>query len=65
VTLGFARALGLGWKVLWCEMLALSTGLFRPAGVLLGVAAAAVGVRMIAIQSLRDEPRGPGSGVGP
>jgi len=52
VTVYFARSLGLGWKVFWYEILALWTGTFSAPGALLGAAAAAVGLRMLAIQSL-------------
>jgi hypothetical protein len=45
-----ALALGVGWKVLWFEVLAMSTGMFRPAGVVLAIGVIATGARLVAIQ---------------
>jgi hypothetical protein len=46
-----AVRLELGWRVVWYAILASSTGMFSPTGVLLGLAAAGLGLRLIAIQS--------------
>jgi hypothetical protein len=43
--------LGLSWKLIWYQMLALNSGMFTPTGFFLGVAAIALGIRFIAIQS--------------
>ncbi len=50
VTVYCASLLGIGWKVIWFGLLALSTGLFRPATYLLSAAMAAVGLRFLALQ---------------
>ncbi len=48
----YAARLGLGWKLLWYEVLALSTGMFHFTGYLLAALVCALGLRFIAIQSL-------------
>ncbi|HYK88483.1 MAG TPA: M28 family peptidase, partial [Acidobacteriota bacterium] len=47
----YATRLGLGWKLAWYEILALSTGLFTFSGFLLASAAISLGVRFFVIQS--------------
>ena len=56
VTAHYAGELGLGWKILWYQILAISTGLFSIEGVLLGVATICVGARFVAIQSYPRRP---------
>jgi len=51
VLLRFAAHLQLGWKFLWYVILALSTGLFTPAGYMLAVVSVAIGLRFLAIQA--------------
>jgi hypothetical protein len=46
-----AARLELGWRVVWYAILASGTGMFSPTGVLLGVAAVGLGLRLVAIQS--------------
>jgi hypothetical protein len=46
-----ATRLELGWKVVWYAILASSTGMFSSTGILLGVAAFGLGLRLVAIQS--------------
>ncbi len=46
----FSSRLGLGWKVLWYEILMLSTGTFTFAGYLLGCTAICLGIRFFLIQ---------------
>ena len=48
----YASRLGLGWKLVWYEILALSTGMFHWQAFLLGSLAVATGVRFLAIQSM-------------
>ncbi len=50
VAVYYAWLLGIGWKVIWFELLALSTGLFRPVAYLLSAATTAVGLRFLALQ---------------
>ncbi len=47
----YARCLGLGWKLAWYEILALSTGMFTLTGFLLASATFSVGLRLFVIQS--------------
>jgi len=46
--------LGLSARLLWHAALATATGLFEPATVLLGLATVAVGIRMVAIQTIAE-----------
>jgi hypothetical protein len=50
-TWAWASNLQLGWKILWYELLAIHTGLFRTEAYLLACLAFAVGIRFLAIQS--------------
>jgi len=52
-TVYLARMLGLGWRILWYDVLALSTGMFSGKAALLAASTIAVGIRMWAIQSQR------------
>ncbi len=54
VTVYCASLLGIAWKIIWFELLALSTGLFRPAAYLLSAATIAVGLRFLALQFTRS-----------
>jgi hypothetical protein len=47
----YAVRLGLGWKLAWYEILALSTGMFTFTGFLLASAAIGLGLRFFVIQS--------------
>ena len=47
----YAARLGLGWKLLWYEILALSTGMFHFTGYLLAAILFALGIRFLVIQS--------------
>ncbi len=47
----YAGQLGLGWKLVWYEILALSTGLFTFSGFLLASLSIALGLRLLMIQS--------------
>jgi hypothetical protein len=49
--IGAARGMGLGWNMIWFQMLAFSTGLFTLIAYCLATAAVALGVRLLAIQS--------------
>jgi hypothetical protein len=51
VSVAYASRLGLGWKLVWYEMIALNTGMFSLAGFMLGAACAALGIRFLVIQS--------------
>ena len=51
ITLSYVLAMGLGWKALWFQTLALSAGLFTLSGFCLATAAIAVGIRLLALQS--------------
>ena len=50
-----AGTLGLGWKIFWYEILAVSTGLYAPEGVFLVLAAFGVGIRFLCIQGYTRE----------
>jgi len=56
VTAHYAGKLGLGWKIFWYQILAISTGLFTIKGVLVAIATASLGLRFLAIQSYPREP---------
>jgi hypothetical protein len=47
----FASSLFLGWKLVWYEVLALSTGMFQWQAFVLAAATFALGIRFLAIQS--------------
>jgi len=47
----YAERLGLGWKLAWYEILALSTGMFTLTAFLLAAAAVSLGLRLLVIQS--------------
>ncbi len=47
----YAGRLGLGWKLIWYEILALSTGMFTFSGFLLASSSIALGLRFFVIQS--------------
>jgi len=49
----YAARLGLGWKLAWYEILALSTGIFTLTAFLLAAAAVSLGLRFLVIQSQR------------
>jgi hypothetical protein len=51
ISSSFASRLGLGWKLVWYEVLALSTGLFHGQAFLLAALVFALGIRFLAIQS--------------
>jgi hypothetical protein len=51
VSCSFASRLGLGWKLFWYEMLALSSGMFNWQAFLLASATVALGLRFLMIQS--------------
>jgi len=51
VQVQYAAHLGLGWKLAWYEVLALSTGMFTLTAFLLAAAAICLGLRFIVIQS--------------
>jgi len=51
----YAARLGLGRKLIWYEVLALSTGMLTTSGYLLGAATVALGIRFLAIQTYRGE----------
>jgi hypothetical protein len=55
VTAAYAARLGLGWKILWYEVLAISTGLFTFPGYLLASAAFALAIRFVTIQMRATE----------
>jgi len=48
-----AARLGFGWNFFWYQVLALTTGLFSPFAYFMGTAVMAVGIRFIAITSLK------------
>jgi len=48
-----AARLGFGWNFFWYQALALTTGLFSPFAYFMGTAVMAVGIRFIAITSLK------------
>jgi hypothetical protein len=50
VLLQFAEHMQLGGRFLWYVLLALSTGLFTPAGYMLAMTSVAIGIRFLAIQ---------------
>ncbi len=52
VSVDYAVRFGLGWKLVWYEVLALSTGMFSLTGYLLGALVCTLGIRFIVIQSL-------------
>jgi hypothetical protein len=49
----YISSLQLGWKALWYNVLSLSTGIFTLEGFLIATATIAVGLRLLAIQSIR------------
>ncbi len=55
VLISKAEALGLGWKIVWHEVLAMSTGLYGLEGVFLVLAVFSVGVRFLCIQAYSRE----------
>jgi hypothetical protein len=50
-----AGTLGLGWKIVWHEILAISTGLYGPEGVFLVLATFSVGFRFLCTQGYTRE----------
>jgi hypothetical protein len=59
VTAAYAARLGLGWKIVWYEVLAVSTGLFTLPGYLLAAAAFALAIRFVVIHARATEARSP------
>jgi hypothetical protein len=55
VTGMYAARLGLGWKIIWYELLALNTGMFSLAAFLLAAAVFALGIRFLVIQFRQGE----------
>jgi hypothetical protein len=51
VSISWASRLGLGWKMIWYEILAIGTGMFTAQGYLLAAAAFALCLRFLVIQS--------------
>ncbi len=51
VSCSWASRLGLGWKMIWYELLAMSTGMFGTKGYVLAASAFALGIRFLVIQS--------------
>jgi hypothetical protein len=47
----YAGRLGLGWKIIWFQTLALANGMFQREGALLALATISLGLRFFAIQS--------------
>jgi hypothetical protein len=47
----YCSRLGLGWNLIWYQVLALNTGMFSAAGYFLATALMALGIRFLAIQS--------------
>jgi len=47
----YAGRLGLGWKIIWYQTLALASGMFQREGVLLAIATISLGLRFFLIQS--------------
>jgi hypothetical protein len=45
-----SRFLDVGWRIVWYEILALSTGMFSPAAYFLAAVTVAVGLRLVALQ---------------
>ncbi len=57
LSLSYAARLYLGWRLIWYEVLALSTGMFRFRAFLLAAAIFTLGIRFLAIQSYCRESR--------
>jgi hypothetical protein len=51
VEVSCAIRIGLGWKLVWCQLLALSTGMFTLTAFLLASGTISLGIRLLAIQS--------------